>query len=159
MLSGVFMMISLSEIALAQYFRINRSKYSKAMLRVEKFSFPLTSHGRPLAENLMASGTIEGELVRLPLNSLKMRILKLPRSERARSLRYLGKEVPGYWSSDPDTTGVLFNGRSLRFVEADYFENGHPTANAVFALSLVASCFLGWQARVLIRRDRVRATM
>ena len=104
----------------------------------------------------MASGTIAGEAVRVPLKSLKNKITHLPPGDRARVLREFDKDIPGYMSSDPAMFTWLLKGRSRQFVEADYFEDGHPTANAVFAVSLVASCFLGWQARVLFRRDRAK---
>jgi len=154
MLSGIFLVESLTEIALVQYFRVNRAHYRKAILHVDEFSFPLTSGGRPLGKYLMASGVVGGEHVRVPLKSLKNTIVSLPKDSRARALRELDKEVPGYVSLDPEIATRLLKGRSRKFVEADYFENGHRTANAVFAVSLVASCFLGWQARLLVKRDR-----
>lgn len=153
MLSGVFLLESLTEIALVQYFRGNLAKYRKVLLHVDELSFPLTSDGRPLGKYLMASGTIDGEAVRVPLKSLKNRITHLPPGDRARVLRELDKDILGYMSLDPDVGTLLLKGRSRKFVEADYFENGDPTANWVFAVSFIASCFLGWQARVLIRRN------
>ena len=68
------------------------------------------------------SGTVEGVAVRIPLKSLMKEEKSVPIYKRKSAF-----------------TSTLFNGRSLRFVEADFFENGSRRAWHVFLLTLIST--------------------
>jgi hypothetical protein len=149
--SAIYLMLSLSEVGLHQYLKYKADGYDKRTLEVERFQYPTTGAGRPLSRHLMAHGTVDGVAVRVPLKSLLIKIRKLPREERAGVLMKEGKSVPIY-KRKSDITSTLFNGRSLRFVEADFFENGSSRAWYVFLLTMISTPVLFLLFRGEIRK-------
>jgi hypothetical protein len=134
--SACFLMLSLTEIALHQYLKSKAADYVKTTFEVDHFHYPMRKSGRTLAKHLMAHGTVDGEPVTVALKSVRIRIDNTPRAQRGEKLMNESKVVPIY-KRRSDVTSTLFQGRSLKFVEADYFENGSPRAWPFFLTTLI----------------------
>jgi hypothetical protein len=157
-LSAVCLMLSLSEVGLHQYLKYKADDYVKTTLKVQRFHYPTTNSGRPLSQHLMAHGTVDGVAVKIPLKSLLNKIRKLPREERSEVLMKEEKSVPIY-KRKSDFTSMLFNGRSLRFVELDFFKNGSSRARYVFLVTLISSPVLFlWFRKEIRKRIKSPAT-
>lgn len=149
--SALYLMLSLTEIALHQYFKSKSHDYVKTTFIVDHYHHPMWMAGRGRSQKLLATGTVDGDQVKIPLKSLLSRIQKFPRKDRIQRLRMESKTVPVY-KRKSDITSRTFQGRSLSIVEADYFENGSHNAWHYFLTTLIITPLLFLWCRAAARK-------
>ena len=145
MLSAVFLLQSAADVGLFAYLRCNAGSYQKSSLEVDHLFAP-----RRRTSHVMAQGTVDGEHVKVALKSLYSRTHHLTPRERAASLKAAGRSVPIYKRKDGETSEVIIQGRSLGYVEAEFFEGGSRRATIVFGLTLILTPVLFFLTRRLL---------
>ncbi|WP_264510494.1 hypothetical protein [Luteolibacter rhizosphaerae] len=145
MLSAVFLLQSAADVGLFAYLRCNAGSYQKSSLEVDHLFAP-----RRRTSHVMAQGTVDGEHVKVVLKSLYSRTHHLTPRERAASLKAAGRSVPIYKRKDGGGSESLIQGRSLDYVEADFFEHGSRRSAIVFGVTLILTPLLFFLTRRLL---------